>query len=393
MKILYIACGSGSDPTMGGSLLRTVEVAKKMSIKGNILLLTTSGGKKAAKKYIQPESFIEIKTNVSKSDGEKFHLLKLFVSYLLLFIKIPNAISKIPHVDIVYLDSDGIWDIIPGLLYKLRNKNVKIISMNHHIISIRKDNLAGYYSSIINVILQKIGQYLIAKIADGIFILDTDMGGEISRLYIKIGYRGTFYKVRNGIDFKCIENIPKQSIKYDACFFGYLRPSKGLHQIVPIWKKVVAFSPHAKLVIIGGMMESYKRILLEEIKKESLTENIILTNYLINKNDAIKLVKSSKICISPSQEEGWGIAIIECMAAQLPCVVWDLSTFSRILNKGVIKIKKYDKTAFSDEILHLIKNDAERIRFGKEAKISVEKYDWANIAMQDFKYYNEVILL
>lgn len=39
------------------------------------------------------------------------------------------------------------------------------------------------------------------------------------------------------------------------------------------------------------------------------------------------LLKSSKVFVFPSHEEGWGIAVCEAMAAGLPIVAYDLAPF------------------------------------------------------------------
>jgi glycosyltransferase involved in cell wall biosynthesis len=391
IKILYIACGSGCDTTMGGSLIRTIEIAKRLDNTENVLLLTTSGGKQAIKHLVPNNLIFEIKTNICNPNNEKHFLIKLLFSYILILIRFSATVEKIPQVDIVYLDSDGVWDIFPSILYKKLHPKTKLVSMNHHIISLRKDNFFTYTSSTINILLQKVGQYLISKFSDAVFVLNTQMGERIKNVYLKTGYKGKIFKVENGIDVKSISQIQEQDKKYDACFFGYLRPSKGLYQIIPIWRKVASVKPDANLIIIGGILLQYKKYLQKEINKYSLNKNIIFTDYITSKKNALIKVKQSKVCISPSQEEGWGIALIECMSAGLPGIIWELDTFKNILKNGVFKIKKYNISAFSNQIIQLLNNDIKREELGQKAKESTYQYDWCNIAKHDLKYFNIII--
>lgn len=391
MKILYITCGSGCDTSMGGSLLRTVETAKRLCETEEVHLLTSSGGVQAIKSKISRKSIIEVKTNIYDTVNGKYYLLKLILSYLFIFFRAQNAIKKIPQVDIIYLDSDGLWDIIPAILYKRQYPKVKIVSMNHHIVSLRTDNPFSCFSSIIYIILQKIGLYSISRIADAIFVLNTNMGHKIKKRYLEIGYNKPIYKISNGVDISSISRIPEQNKRYDACFFGYLRPSKGLYQIIPIWKKVVSEKPNSKLVIIGGMLAHYNDYIQREIVQHGLSNNIICTDYIPNKSQALMKVKQSKICISPSQEEGWGIAIMECMTAGLPCILWNLSIFDNFLKEGVIKIEKYDLNAFSKQIIRLLNDNYKLKELGQKAKESTLKYDWDRISQQDLKFFKEIM--
>ena len=51
MKIMYVIAGMGLSDIMGGSVVRSVEVAKRLQAQGhNIFVVTTTGGYKALSK-------------------------------------------------------------------------------------------------------------------------------------------------------------------------------------------------------------------------------------------------------------------------------------------------------------------------------------------------------
>ena len=387
LKILYIACGNGSDPTIGGSLLRTAEIASRLSKEHTVSILTSTGGK-VALAYLEDKcEIIEIKTNCSKSGNENFFLTKIFFSYLILLIKMPRVVRNLKFYDIVYTDSDGIWDITPALMLKLKNKSVKFVSMNHHLITIRKDHLVSFFFSLINRTLQIANIFLIKRFSDAIFVLDTSMGNEIALEYSQNKYMGEIFRVQNGVDCRLISQLEHQPKKYDACFFGYLRPSKGLYQIAPIWKLVVERMPNAKLIIIGGMLTQYRKYLEQEIKRLSLESNILFSSYQPNKIDALKLVKSSKVNISPSQEEGWGIALSEAMAAGLPSVTWSLESYQNVFTAGLLQAKEPNLKDFSQAIINLLENNSLREDLGTKASACIAMYDWNNVARMDLDHF------
>lgn len=390
MRILYIACGSGGDQTMGGSLLRTIQVAKNIALNNDVKILTTSGGKSAIKRYIDTSKIIEVKCILCKENNDQFFLLKLIYSHITSIIKSAIKINEMNNIDIIYLDSDGLWDIIPALFYKIKHRNIKIISMNHHIISPRKDNSISLFFSRINITLQKIGQILISKYADSIFVLDTKMGNTIIESYEKMGFKKSFYKVKNGVDFNAINDILEQKKIYDGCFFGYLRPSKGLYYIAPIWAKVVSKKPNAKLLIIGGMIKQYKSELMNDLKKYNLLGNVIFTDYLNDKSQAIKYVKQSRIGISPSEEEGWGIALFESMACGLPVITWNIDSFEDISTKGMDKVEPYNVNEFASEILRLLSSTSEQEEMGLASISYAKQYDWKNVASEELKYLSKI---
>ena len=321
---------------------------------------------------------------------DKGYLWRQILSYLLIIFKSFFITKRLPEVDLVYLDSDGVWDIIPSLFYKKVFPECKLISMNHHMISIRYDSVYFFFSSLVNKILQKIGYFLIIKFSDAVFILDTAMGEKIKLFLCRKGYSKKCYYVKNGVDIYSIEQISEQTKQFEACFFGALRPSKGLTDIVPIWKLVCNQNRGAKLIIVGGMLPRYKKYLCRMIKNNKLKDNIFLFDYIPNKKEAVKLIKKCKIFICPSHEEGWGIAIMECLASGLPGVVWDLPTYKRILKEEVIKIKPNNIGYFADQIVRLLNDDKVFNRLKDRTIDSVKQFNWDIVAREDMKIFQEI---
>ena len=56
----------------------------------------------------------------------------------------------------------------------------------------------------------------------------------------------------------------------DAVFVGRLHPTKGIFDLVEIWKKVVNEKPNAKAIIIGGGGINENKKLKSSIKKAHL---------------------------------------------------------------------------------------------------------------------------
>jgi len=376
MRILYIACGSGSDQTIGGSLARTLEIAKRIAKNNHVYFLTTSGGRTAVKGDFPADCVFEIKTPLSGYNDDPGYFTKQLYSYLCVFFGCFSVIRRIPECDLVYTDSDGLWDIIPAFIYRIKNSRAKWIAMTHHLITLRRDNTKSFIFSLINTILQRVCFFLIAKSTDAILILETATGEAVKDYFTKLGYKKKFYSVRNGIDLQALQKAAAQEKKYAACFFGFLRPSKGLYDLVPIWKEVVKANPQATLLIIGGILSTYRVFLEKEIARDGLQNNIIIKGYVADRNESIKLVKQCHIFISPSHEEGWGITVMECLACGLPGVVWNLASYEKIIKSGVVKVPLGNLEKFAKEVTKLL---AERVQ-EEEIINSISQYDWDNIA-------------
>jgi|Deesub1362B_J571_1020462.scaffolds.fasta_scaffold00505_8 glycosyltransferase involved in cell wall biosynthesis len=387
LKILYIVNGNGLSDKLGGSLRRTIEIAKKFKEKGiETYILTTMGGFKACKKFGMNANYYILPSHIWKNKEDTIfdRIISYLISTLFSFIFIP----KLPKVDVVYTDSDYFCDIIPALLYKIKYKNTKWIAMIHHKISVKKNTPFSFVTTCLSSILQKLDWLIIKKFADNVFLLKTDMGKKIAK-ELNVPEKISF--VLNGVDLNIIGSIKVKDKTYDACFLGGLRPNKGLYDIVPIWREVCKYKSDAKLIIIGHIDPVYKRYLEKEIKKYNLEKNIISIGF-VKEDDKIKYMKRSRVFIFPSHEEGFGMAILEAMACELPVVAFDLPTYDDIFKKGLIKISNKDIIIFANIIIELLKNENKRIMLAKDAKKFVREYDWYKIAEREKRIIKMLVL-
>ena len=120
---------------------------------------------------------------------------------------------------------------------------------------------------------------------------------------------------------------------------------------------------------------------MNRIKEENLDLNVFMLS-LIGK-DALGIVKSSKVFVFPSHEEGWGIAICEAMACGLPVVAYDLPVYREIFKQGIATVPLKDFKRFSEEVINLLENYEERLILGKKARSQATLYDWDSVAARE----------
>lgn len=390
MKILYIANGNGINPGMSGSFVRTVEVARRLSQQGhNIFFLTTSGGYKTAVRYNLAVDYHIVPASIFRRQ-EKYifdRLMAYIISTLCCFYKI----LKIPHVDVVYTDSDYFCDVIPALFYKLI-KRARWVAIIHHFIGVRRDTLANYIITGFSHIMQRFNCLLFRIGADRVFVYPTKAGRDIKRYLINIGVQQErLVYVNNGVDYQWISSFPEENEIYEACFVGGFRPNKGIYDIVPVWKKVVFELPGAKLAILGSGANRYICEIRDMIVKEGLNDNIVLLGTLPDYKDVIKVMKKSRIFISLSYEEGWGIAITEAFSCKLPVIAYDLDVYKDIFGDCLIRVPGGDIDKFAIEIVNLLNNTSRMQILGERGYKFVERYDWDIVARNEIEIFNRLL--
>jgi len=382
MNILYIALGNGLNPGIGGSLTRSVNIAKNLKNQGHkITFAITSGSKKACKDLGLETNFIEIPAWFGKPPPKERSKLDRVTANLASTLHFPSHLKQGPF-NIIYSDSDYFCDVIPALYIKRKTK-AKWVAMVHHQIKINPQNLATFFISFLSYIQQGLMWLIVKLFANSIFVYKSSMGKQIANFF-----RGKVHFVENGIDTSLINSISSKKKKFGACMIGGLRPSKGLYNIVPIWKKVIEEIPQATLVIVGGGLKEYETHLEKEVKKAELQNNIFLKGALANK-EALKYLKSSKIFFFPSHEEGWGIAILEALSCKKPVIAYDLPVYSNIFKNTIITVELGNINMFAKQTCKLLKSHAKTK--AKEGYSLAKNYDWKSIAKKESQIFKKII--
>jgi len=279
---------------------------------------------------------------------------------------------EINEMDILYSSSDFLPDVIPAFFRKLRKKKVKWVQKIFHLIPANR---------IISNNAQKLSFFLIKQLADLVIADNLSLKVEL----IQRGFKADKIKVNYpGIDMIYYKNIKITEKKYEAIFLGRFHYSKGIFDLVEIWRLVCKNIPTAKLAIIGGGNRQLKDKLINEIRKAKLENNIILMGYM-EKKESIETMKSGKIFVFPSHEEGFGIAILEAMCCGLPVIAWDLPIYREVFQDAIIQIKENNIDLFSKEIVELIKDSDKQTKMSNIGYEYIKKYSWDNAVNRELE--------
>ena len=242
-------------------------------------------------------------------------------------------------------------------------------------------NLIGFLS-------QRISFFFIKKSVNAIITVSPYTKKEL----INIGFEGNKIKVNyNGIDTNKMKNFISSENKYDCVFLGRLNVSKGIFDLLDIWKIINEKNPNIYLAIIGFGDKKTEDELKDRIKINSLEKNINVLGYLEDKK-LFGILKSSKIFVFPSHEEGFGIVVCEAMACGLPVVAWDLPVYREIYTKGMITVSINDVAEFAEKILELLDDKKLCDKISLDAIETASRYDWDEISIKETNLLKNSIL-
>lgn len=196
---------------------------------------------------------------------------------------------------------------------------------------------------------------------------------------INVIYNGVNLKDYNNIDYKYLYRelgVDKNNLIIGVV--GALCKRKNQLFVVDIAKNID--SSDVKFIIVGEdftRKKTYKKKLLNRIKKEGLEDNIILTGY---RTDIPEFMALFDVLLVPSKREAFGIVAIEAMASKTPVIANDIDGLKEIVieNSGwLLSINKINE--FIELILKInleknkIEKKADNALLNVQNRFSLEK--------------------
>jgi len=144
-----------------------------------------------------------------------------------------------------------------------------------------------------------------------------------------------------------------------------------------------------KLDIIGDGPE--RDNLSKEIISNNLSGHVSIKSNLDREDLAIRL-KSADLLCHPSEQEGFGLVVIEGCACGVPYVISDIDVLVEITKKGYggLLFKKGDFRDLADKIETLIKDKNMREKKSRQALELAKEYSWEKIAEQFMSVYGKI---
>ncbi len=313
-----------------------------------------------------------------------FDKLNMMISYIFRTIQ-ALACLKLNNIDLIYTSSDFFPDVLPAFIYKKFHHKTIWHQCIFHIYPSYKSRSGNKIKNFIAQHLQRFS-FLFIKSADIIININQQVREEL----IGIGFDSEKIIINTpGIDVNYLSNIEsdKNTHSFDATFLGRIHSTKGIYDLVKIWKIVVDRFPQARLVIIGeGNIQTVSE-LNRLIINSKLENNIFILGYMEN-NDAFKIIKKSNMFLFPSHEEGFGIAIAEAMACRVPVISWHLKVYDEVYQDNIFKIPIGDINLFARKVIDLFSDRGATEQMTNKGFDFIKKYDWDIVV----KNYFEVVV-
>ncbi len=330
MKVLHLLVSC----SVGGIEVLCREIEKKSVDMQNIFCCIYSGGI-IADEMINNNADVRI---LNYGNKDIFKIIK-YLSYL----------CKNEGIDAVIVHHEAPISYIALSVLKSKFPNIKAIVYAHANIKdmLRENIKKGLF------IRKQIFLHCYKKCDKVIAISNSVKNSLLERYGTK--YEDKIKVVYNGVDLDKFQNNSKQKSSYttNIVYVGRLFKAKGVDLLI----KSLAKIPKDRDFVCNIIGDGEERENLESlIQKYDLKDKVVLRGA---QNNVPDWLRESDIFVHPATwEEGFGITIVEAMAAGLVCIAFNRGALPEIINSGEngFLIDEVDENKLSQQILYCIDN-------------------------------------
>jgi glycosyltransferase involved in cell wall biosynthesis len=200
---------------------------------------------------------------------------------------------------------------------------------------------------------------------------------------IKVIYHGvhkSFYQRVNKIDVQTVLSKYGINPPYIVYLVGTPEPRKNIPRTIEAWEKVSSSIP---LVLVGEKQSLYRII-------KSRKNNLILTGYVDDKELRI-LLNSALIALYPSLYEGFGLPLLESMAAGVPAITSNRSCLPEVAGGAALLVDPNNVDEMAGAIENLLEDESLRKNLKESGLKRSAEFTWEKAAAMTFSLYRELV--
>lgn len=206
--------------------------------------------------------------------------------------------------------------------------------------------------------------------------------------------------IYEGVDEVFFRELPngriselKMELRLDrdfALFVGLTRPRKNLERLLSAFAKLLSsLKGDVKLVLAGKVDTRFLdvRKLAEQLK---ISDNVIQLGF-VPEDKLLPLYKAATFLVLPSLYEGFGLPVLEAMAAGTPVITSNVSSLPEVVDRDAILINPYDVDEIAEAMYKLFTDSNLREELRQKGRERARQFSWTKCAERTLKVYDEAL--
>lgn len=190
---------------------------------------------------------------------------------------------------------------------------------------------------------------------------------------------------RNTVDALCRRFGVERFILY----LGTLEPRKNVLGLVKAFERIAADYPDIKLVVAGKYGWDGES-LLEYIHASPFRERIVLTGY-VDEAEKHALLKSALLFAYVSLHEGFGLPVLEGMAAGVATITSNTSAMPEVAGDGALQVDPREPGQIAAAMKKLLDDASLRASLAERGMRRSMEFTWERMTATTLDFYRRVL--
>jgi glycosyltransferase involved in cell wall biosynthesis len=160
---------------------------------------------------------------------------------------------------------------------------------------------------------------------------------------------------------------------------GTLEPRKNLPRLIKAYASLKNSDRSRPQLVLAGQAGWMFEEIFETIERLNLGKDVIHTGYL-SREDALSLLSGASACVYPSLYEGFGLPVLEAMAAGVPILTSNVSSMPEVAGNTGILVNPTDIDEIASGLTELIERPEDAARRAEAARSRAGQFTWSKSA-------------
>lgn len=224
------------------------------------------------------------------------------------------------------------------------------------------------------------------------------------QIALEKNYQINALRVINGVDQNRFSPIPNESdsklkqrlnLQGNPIYLtvGGIEPRKNSIALLKAFIEVLISHPNARLIVAGGATlfdyQDYRDQFFRLAQSANVAHALILPG-VISEAELPALYRSADAFVFPSVKEGWGLVVMEAIAAGIPVITANQAPFTEFLSPDqAILVDPNQPTAIAQAMKTVIDPVISK-SLVQQSQTICDSYTWDSSAKQHLAHYNQL---
>jgi len=174
-------------------------------------------------------------------------------------------------------------------------------------------------------------------------------------------------------------------------FVGGLGIHKNVATLIRAFAQITMEIPHG-LVVVGGMHHTSSDSTLNRLARVLRIEDRVWFLGAVPASDLPLLYRLADLCVFPSLNEGFGLALLEAMASGTPILASNRGSIPEVVgDAGRLVADPLDDQAFAAAIVKLLADRQTLAWMREQGLVRSQRFSWQQTAVSTLALYREIV--